>query len=210
MVASVVAATAMFALLAVAPAAADEDEGPPPTPNPSKPVYGLSVYGDIQPKLKIVPPIGEAALVVPTAGPDRIDGYAKDGDGVFSVHFADSGYTFYVFVPMDSERMSRLYRLVVTVRHHRIEQTATRHGVASARAHLIAPGKVEVTWNAAAFPRLRCIGAQGGSPAPFMTGGDFTAENVKGKSLLCDFSDGVKTVFADIHVPIAGGNLSSR
>jgi hypothetical protein len=137
------------------------------------------------------------------SGPDLVQGFARDGHRLFAVSFEDSGYSYYVFAPVARERLGSLYRLTITAHGKTISQTASNHGPAAALS--VARGdKVEIRWNATAFPRLSCTGERGGSPAPLMLGGTFTAANVYGRALECDFSDGVKTAFASIRIPIAG------
>jgi hypothetical protein len=166
---------------------------------------GLVIVGSILPKFTLLPAMTQiGSLDHPTSGPDLVEGFARDGSRLFATPFSDAGYTYYLFAPVPRERIERLYRLRVQVRGKRLTAQATVHGAAQAQATALDANRAEVRWNPAAFPRLACIDEAGGSPAPLMLGGSFTGANFFGKALRCDFSDGVKTAFRNVRIPIAG------
>ena len=135
-------------------------------------------------------------------GVNVVTGFDRRGKQLFRRTFRDKIYSFYVFVELDRAKIAALDRLRLDVAGHTLERVATRHGGPSARARLIGVQRVRITWSARAFPRLACRDDGGGSPAPLMLEGDFTAADIRGATLRCDFSDGVKTAFAGVPVRI--------
>jgi hypothetical protein len=164
---------------------------------------GLVIFGTILPTRTLVPPLsGIGSPESSRPGPDFVEGFDANGRRVFAAHFADDIYNFYVFVKIDDARLARVVRLRVRVGRYTLERVATKHGPAAARAALVG-SRVHITWDDRAFPRLSCTGAPGSSPAPLMLEGSFDAANILGPTLFCDFSDGVKTVFRNVRIPIA-------
>jgi hypothetical protein len=196
----------LAALLTIGPAltctsnvgTAAAEDGPPVAD-------GLVLFGSILPKPNLVPVM--EGLGVPSnfpPGPDVVTGYDARGRQVFRRTFRDKIYNYYLFVPLARAQLASLQRLRLQMQGHTLESTASAHGAPAARAETIGPERVRITWNARAFPRLSCHDEGGGSPAPLMLGGDFTAADVRGDRLRCDFSDGVKTVFHQVSIPIGG------
>ncbi len=164
---------------------------------------GLVLFGSVVPTLTLLPVT--AGVGVPSSFPsgrDVVAGFDDHGHRLFMRTFADAIYNYYVFVPLDAGKIRELHRLRVTIGARSVERTATRHGPAVARAQTVGAQRVRITWDARAFPRLSCRDEAGGSPAPLMLEGDFTAADVRGNTLRCDFSDGVRTVYAAVRVPI--------
>lgn len=164
---------------------------------------GIILFGTIMPSRTLVPVVnGVGSPRTFRVGPDVAEGFSARGERLFSKYFADALYNYYVFVELDDASVKRLYRIRLKIGSHTIERVASKHGAPAARAQLVGPDRVRITWNAAAFPRLSCQGAEGSSPAPLMLDGDFTAANTLGSALSCDFSDGVKTVYSGVRIPI--------
>jgi hypothetical protein len=191
-------ALAVFALASIvgaAPVAAAGDA--PPVAS------GLVLFGSIVPSLTLLPVTD--GLGVPSnfpSGPNVVTGYDATGRRLFRRTFRDKIYSYYVFVQLDDALLRALIRLRVDVAGHTVERTAAMHGEPAARAQSVGPQRVRITWNTRAFPRLSCRDESGGSPAPLMLGGDFTAADIRGDTLRCDFSDGVKTAYAGVLLPI--------
>jgi hypothetical protein len=187
----------LFALAGIDGVAGAED-GPPVAD-------GLVLFGSILPKPNLVPVM--EGLGVPSnfpPGPDVVIGYDARGKQVFRRTFRDKIYNYYVFVQLGRTQLASLQRLRIQLQGRTLETTASAHGAPAARAETVGPERVRITWDARAFPRLACHDEGGGSPAPLMLGGDFTAADVRGDRLRCDFSDGVKTVFHDVPIHIGG------
>lgn len=160
---------------------------------------GLVLFGSIVPQLTLLPVMDGAG--VPSnfpPGPDVVTGYDSRGHRLFRKTFGDKIYDFYVFVELDRAKIRALHRLRLDIAGHSLERAETPHGKPAARALAVGVRRVRVTWDARAFPRLSCRDEGGGSPAPLMLGGTFTAADVRGGTLRCDFSDGVKTAYADV------------
>jgi hypothetical protein len=176
--------------------AADVDDAPPVR-------SGLVLFGSIVPALTLLPVTSD--MGVPAnfpSGRDSVTGYDTRGRRLFRHTFRDNIYSYYLFVQLDAARARDLYCVKVEIAGRTIERRATVHGGPAARARSVGPQRVRITWDARAFPRLSCRDEGGGSPAPLMLGGDFTAADVRGVTVRCDFSDGVKTAYAGVRVPI--------
>ena len=197
MTATRLAAAALAAALAlgVTPRAFASD-GPPVT-------SGLVLLGTIMPKVTLLPVTdGSGTPSNFPPGPDVVTGLDGDGNVVFRRTFRDQLYNFYVFVPLERSEIERVHRLELRVAGRSLERIASPHGAPEARAQSVGYERVRIRWDARAFPRLACADAAGGSPAPLMLGGDFTGVDIRGETLRCDFSDGVKTVYSDVRIPI--------
>ena len=182
---------ALDSILRAAPVAAADDA--PPVAS------GLVLFGSIVPSLTLLPVTN--GLGVPStfpSGPDVVTGYDATGRQLFRRMFRDKIYSYYMFVQLDDAHVRALHRLTVDVAGRTVERTAAIHGMPAARAQSVGPQRVRITWNTRAFPRLSCRDERGGSPAPLMLGGDFTAADIRGDTLRCDFSDGVKTAYAGV------------
>jgi hypothetical protein len=193
-----------IALAVAAPVAAGAGSDAPPVAS------GLVLFGNILPAPSLVPVMD--GLGVPSnfpPGPDVVTGFDRAGRPIFRRTFRDKIYNFYLFVQLGRAQISGLHRLRLQVQGHTLERIATVHGAARARAQTIGFERVRITWNARDFPRLACHDEGGGSPAPLMLGGDFTAADVRGNHLRCDFSDGVKTAYHEVLVPILGAKTRS-
>lgn len=191
-----VVAALLAAFVSPQPARAADPDAPPVA-------SGLVLFGSIVPHLTLVPVMD--GVGVPSnfpPGPDVVTGYDVRGKRLFRKTFSDKIYDFYVFVEVDSAKIRALHRLRLDVAGRSLQIAATPHGPPAARALAVGDDRVRVTWDARAFPRLSCRDEGGGSPAPLMLGGSFTAADVRGETLRCDFSDGVKTAFAEIRQPI--------
>jgi hypothetical protein len=163
------------------------------------------IFGSVLPDFTMLPVLTQiGSLDHPTSGPDTVQGFARDGRRLFAVHFSESGYSYYLFAPVPLDRIAQLTSLKVSVRGKSLVTTARTHGAPRASARALDANRVEVRWDASQFPRLACDGGQGGSPAPLMLGGHFTAANFFGRTIYCDFSDGVKTAFAGVPIRVAG------
>lgn len=185
-----------LALILPGPAHAARDDGPPVA-------GGLVLLGSIVPTLALLPVM--SGIGVPSnfaPGPDVVTGFDAHGQRLFRRTFSDKIYSFYLFVELDRGKIAALHRLRLEIAGHSLERSATLHGRPAARARSVGTQRVQITWNAQAFPRLSCRDEAGGSPAPLMLDGDFTAADIRGGELRCDFSDGVKTVYADVPVRI--------
>lgn len=177
-------------------AAGAPDQGPPVA-------RGLVLFGSILPRLSLVPVMD--GVGVPSnfpPGPDSVRGFDRAGHQLFARTFADKLYNFYVFVPVDDRTLTRLHSLRLRVAGQSLDRVATAHGSPAASAFAAGPQRVRISWDASAFPRLACHDDAGGSPAPLMLEGDFTAADVRGDRVRCDFSDGVKTAFRGVVVPV--------
>jgi len=166
---------------------------------------GLVLLGTIMPSVTLLPVttgIGTPGNFPP--GPDDVTGFDAAGHVVFKRTFRDELYNYYVFIGLDRAKIASVQRLKLRVAGRTIERAATHHGAPAANADTVGPQRVRIRWDARAFPRLACDDEAGGSPAPLMLGGDFTAADIRGSELHCDFSDGVKTVFAGVRIPIRG------
>lgn len=164
---------------------------------------GLVLFGSIVPTLSLLPVVD--GIGAPSAfgpGRDVVSGFDVRGRRLFRRTFADKIYNFYVFLDVDRATIQALTRLRVEIGGRAIERSATRHGPPAANAHAIGAQRVRITWDAQAFPRLACHDDAGGSPAPLMLSGDFTAADIRSATLRCDFSDGVKTAYAGVRVPV--------
>jgi hypothetical protein len=161
------------------------------------------LLGSIMPSLTLLPvttAVGTPGHFPP--GADVVTGFDGDGRVVFRQTFRDELYNYYIFVALDRAKIERVDRLVLRIAGHLIERTATHHGKPAARAEIVGSQRVRIRWDARAFPRLACDDQAGGSPAPLMLGGDFTGADIRGSVLHCDFSDGVKTAYSNIPIPI--------
>jgi hypothetical protein len=192
-------ATTVLAALLLVPSVtprASASDGPPITD-------GLVLLGTIMPKVTLLPVTnGSGTPSNFPPGPDVVTGLDASGNVVFRKTFRDQLYDFYVFVPLERSQIERLQRLELRVAGRSLERVATQHGAPEARAQSTGYERVRIRWNARAFPRLACSDEAGGSPAPLMLGGDFTGVDIRGTTLHCDFSDGVKTVYSDVRIPI--------
>lgn len=172
------------------------DDGPPVA-------SGLVLFGSIVPALTLVPVVNGVGVPSSFApGHDVVTGFDDRGRRLFMRTFSDKIYDYYVFVELDRAKLQALHRLRLDIHGHSVERIAAPHGPPVARARVVGAQLVRITWNARAFPRLSCSDESGGSPAPLMLGGDFTAADVRGPTLRCDFSDGVKTVYSNVRVRI--------
>jgi len=192
-----VAAAFALALTVRAETRAAGADGPPVS-------RGLVLFGSIVPALSLIPGMdgsGVASNFPP--GPDVVTGFDRHGRQVFRRTFRDKIYNFYVFVPLERAQLRSLHRLRLVLHGRLLERTASAHGPPAARAQTVGAQRVRITWDARAFPRLSCHDEGGGSPAPLMLGGDFTAADVRGDRLRCDFSDGVKTIFGHVLVQVS-------
>jgi hypothetical protein len=190
----VAAALALVSPAATAPANAAS--GPPVS-------TGLVLLGTIMPRVTLLPVttgIGTPGHFPP--GPDIVTGFDARGRVLFRRTFRDELYNYYVFVALEPAKIADLERLELRVAGHALVRTATRHGSPAARAETVGFQRVRIRWDARAFPRLACDDRAGGSPAPLMLDGDFTAADVRGRALFCDFSDGIKTAYTAVRIPI--------
>lgn len=161
------------------------------------------LLGTIMPRVTLLPVttgVGTPGHFPP--GPDVVTGFDARGRVLFRRTFRDELYNYYVFVGLDRAKIAELERLELRVAGHALERTATHHGTPGARAQTVGFQRVRVRWDARAFPRLACDDRAGGSPAPLMLDGDFTAADIRGHALYCDFSDGIKTAYSGVRVPI--------
>jgi hypothetical protein len=166
---------------------------------------GVTIAGSVLPKLIVLPAVTQIGVnAPPRPGPDRMQGFDVAGKPIFDHPFADDGYSFSAFIPLHQSEIDRLERVRVTIAGKTVTVHAAPPAPAAATARALDGGRVEVSWNAHNFPRLWCVGEEGGSPAPLMLNGTFVAANIRGRALTCDFSDGLKTVHAKVRVPIRG------
>lgn len=171
---------------------------------------GLVLLGTIMPKVTLLPVTdGSGTPENFPPGPDVVTGLDASGNVVFRKTFRDQLYNFYVFVPLERAQIERLHRLELRVAGRSLERVASPHGAPEARAQSVGYERVRIRWDANAFPRLSCADEAGGSPAPLMLGGDFTGVDIRGETLRCDFSDGVKTVYSDVRIPIEGSGTKN-
>ncbi len=166
---------------------------------------GITIAGSVLPRLIILPAVTQVGVKgTPRPGPDRVQGFAGSGKPIFDHRFADDGYSFSAFIALPQSDIDRLERVRVTIGGKTVTADAAPPSPAVATARALAGERVEISWNARNFPRLWCAGEEGGSPAPLMLNGSFVAANILGRALICDFSDGLKTVHAKVRIPIGG------